>query len=237
MICVAIVSHKRPQALSSLLSNWMFINGLERQQATCIVLAQQFDDQSERAMRAVMQTNIRSGLLWGSPHNYGCGGGRQRIVDMLLGKRDAQAVVFLDDDIQMVSPIWLQTLTAPILHGQAMIAGAAGRVITSDWLTEPCGDKLPDYVSGGWCCVSMRLFERGIEFDPAFNPNYWEDVDLCLQAARLGYQIVEVKGTGLVHPDHAISPESAASFERNRAYIRAKWEAIRREQQPRIATG
>jgi GT2 family glycosyltransferase len=159
--------------------------------------------------------------------NLGCAGGRQKIVDEIKrvwGLQPDDVIVFLDDDIYAANEFkWLNKLTEPLFTDRADIAGVGGRRVTSDYMTVEDNEN-PDYVSGGWCAISGRVFLSGVQFDQQFNPNYWEDTDLCYQARARGFRIEAVRGVGLVHDHHDISAESVNLILRNRQLFMKKWE-------------
>lgn len=155
------------------------------------------------------------------PENHGCGGARQLMVDMsLMGMKANDIFVFLDDDIEVTDKMWLCQLTYPINEQGANICGVEGMRITPDYLTVPERDN-PDYVSGGWCAIGIEVFNDGVSFDPRFFPNYFEDVDLCLQARAAGHRIAIAPQVGLKH-DHT-GQGNHDIFERSRQAFRAKW--------------
>lgn len=55
------------------------------------------------------------------------------------------------------------------------------------------------YVTGAALAVRRDLFERLGELDPHFYPAYFEELDLCLQARRLGYRVLYVPSARIIH--------------------------------------
>ena len=69
------------------------------------------------------------------------------------------------------------------------------------------------------------MFLAGVEFDPRFNPNYFEDADLCFQARAAGFRIGTVNNVGLQHNHPADSKPNTEVFDRSRKAFLAKWSA------------
>lgn len=132
----------------------------------------------------------------------GCAEARALLVKKVVPLPD-DILVFLDDDMSATDDGWLQKLIEPILSGAADITGVDGRYVNTPnagyFVTRPAPYDKPDYVSGGWCAVSGRVFEAGITFDSDYFPNYWEDVDFCLRARLHGFRIVATGDVGLIH--------------------------------------
>jgi GT2 family glycosyltransferase len=156
--------------------------------------------------------------------NLGVAGGRADQVLYLLHNdlKPDDIVIFLDDDITAQTQNWITLLTNPIVVGQADIAGAQGGYVTPKFYTlpAPAFDTEPDYVGGGWCAVSGRVFISGVIHDTDFNPYGWEDVDLCFQAKEKGFRVQSVPETGLIHPSHMGNLEY---FHQSRAVFMRKW--------------
>ena len=157
-------------------------------------------------------------------NNYGCAGGRQKIVDYILAEDEYKVgdiIVFLDDDIEVIDSSWLDELIAPIINGKATVVGHEGRKISPDYHTEIAMDN-PDYVSGGWSAWAFEVFARGeVEFDTRFFA-YWEDADICQQLKQIGYQI-HAKPVGLYHPTGVPNDAKRALYEAGRTAYMEKW--------------
>lgn len=156
------------------------------------------------------------------PHNLGCAGGRKALTDLLLvlGLKREDVIVYLDDDIEVLAHDWLIKLFEPLLCGYS-ISGVAGRKLTADLMTSPSLLDC-DYVSGGWCAIKGDVFLDGCMFDEQFNPNYFEDVDLCFQARQKDKLIKAVGDIGLRH-EHPTDAAMSAIFEKSRETFRTKW--------------
>jgi hypothetical protein len=156
--------------------------------------------------------------------NLGCAGGRKALTELLmqLGLQRDDVIVYLDDDIEIEAHDWLIKLVEPLLCGQS-ISGVAGRDLTEDLLTVPVnGRNNADYVSGGWCAIKGHVFLDGCMFDEQYNPNYFEDVDLCFQAREKSMSIYAVGDIGLRH-EHLAGEEASKLVDENRLKFGKKW--------------
>jgi GT2 family glycosyltransferase len=109
-----------------------------------------------------------------------------------LGMAEADAVLFLNNDIQMVRTHWLQEIR------EALDSGVIVGPLRFDRHADVGEQKLP-YVDG-WCLAGMRddLLELG-GFDARLDePAYYSDNLLCLEARAAGMTLRDVHG-GLKH--------------------------------------
>lgn len=157
-----------------------------------------------------------------SKKNLGCAGGRKLLTEYLIEHRlhPTDAIVYLDDDVEIIDRDWLMNLVEPLLRGFS-ISGVAGRSLTPDLMTVS-DEQFPDYVSGGWCAIRGDVFLDGCMFDEQFNPNYFEDVDLCFQARAKHKKIIAVGDIGLRH-EHLAGASAADLIETNRQKFGKKW--------------
>lgn len=156
-----------------------------------------------------------------SKQALGCAGARQKMVDYFLAKgaRPDDTIVFLDDDIEVLSSLWLQGLIAPLYEGYHL-SGVEGRKLTKK--LPKVDNKHFDYLSGGWLAARAEIFNYKCCFDMQFNPNYWEDADLSFQAKQHGFKLACVGGIGLKHSE-SLKENTSELLEFNRAKFYAKW--------------
>jgi GT2 family glycosyltransferase len=167
-----------------------------------------------------------------SDPNLGCAGGRDFLTRLIFRSRFCgeafgadDAIIFLDDDVQVASEDWIRQLCEPLL-GEYSISGVAGRRVTEDVLTEAATGDAIDYVSGGWCAIRGDVFLSGVEFDKQFNPCYFEDIDICWQATNKGKKLIAVGDIGLVHDDNPIGRDMVKVSKHvleNRVKFANKW--------------
>jgi GT2 family glycosyltransferase len=216
-IHIAILTMGKQKNIETLFSD-LFWSSVWGRVASVQVLSQVDAVHYQRPSRAVLpRLHIHN-----MPHNMGCAGGRKALTDflMVLGLKREDIIVYLDDDIEVVAHDWLIKLVEPLLSGYS-ISGVDGRRLTSELLTEVDRDN-PDYVSGGWCAIKAEVFLEGCMFDEQFNPNYFEDVDLCFQAKAKGKSIKAVGDIGLRH-EHLAGASASQLVKENSLKFGKKW--------------
>jgi GT2 family glycosyltransferase len=131
-----------------------------------------------------------------------------------LEQATTDAVVFLNNDIELLSEDWLDRIRQTVEPG----------VLVGPLRYDPHGGvdgALLPYIDG-WCLAGMRddLVELG-GFDTAFNePAYYSDNDLCLRARDRGMVLRDVRG-GLFHKQNVTAgsrtdPQVVSVSEANR---------------------
>lgn len=214
MTVIIAIATLGQQANIDRLLNWNFWADCDKQNVIVHILSQ---------IDPIRLKPKRGLIVDYSPAALGCGGARQKIVDyhMANGLKENDCIAFLDDDIEVCEIGWLEKLIAPLSQGFA-ISGVEGRKLSK---------KLPviapknfDYVSGGWVAIKGEVFLNipRCRFDPQFNPNYWEDVDICYQAKAKGLTIACVGDIGLSHVGE-LKPHTNALLQENRAKFYEKW--------------
>jgi GT2 family glycosyltransferase len=167
-----------------------------------------------------------------SDTNLGCAGGRKFLTEKIMKSRfcgeafgEDDAIIFLDDDVQVVSEDWIRKLCEPLM-GEYSISGVAGRRVTEDVWTVVDMEN-PTYISGGWCAIRGDVFLDSCMFDAnTFHPNYFEDSDLCFQATAKGKKIIAVGEIGLQHDDNPIGRDMVTVSKHvaeNRVKFANKW--------------
>lgn len=166
-----------------------------------------------------------------SDKNLGCAGGRKFLTQLIFRSRFCgeafgadDAIIFLDDDVQVIGHDWIRLLCEPLM-GQYSISGVAGRRVTEDVWTV-ADNTSPDYLSGGWCAIRGDVFLDGIGFDTQFHPNYWEDADINFSARAKGKKLIAVGEIGLLHDDNPIGRDMAMVSKyimENRVKFANKW--------------
>jgi glycosyltransferase involved in cell wall biosynthesis len=91
-------------------------------------------------------------------------------------------------------------------------------------------DRVVDYISAACLLLSRELFLQAGGFDLAYEPAYYEDVDLCLKLAALGRPVKLVAATDVVHLEGFSTGDQAmpslrkqALGELNRAKFVSRW--------------
>ncbi len=87
-----------------------------------------------------------------------------------------------------------------------------------------------DYKSG--CCLVLEktLWDKVGGFDPAFNPAYYEDTDLCFKIRELGFRIVNVFESQIIHFETVSYGDKEFELSeicrRNGKYFFRKWQKL-----------
>ncbi|RFA22641.1 glycosyltransferase family 2 protein [Subtercola boreus] len=194
---------------------------------------------ADPAVRDTVAREVSGAVIVDLPHNVGFGGGCN------AGAADArgESLVFLNDDT-VVDPHWLARLhgaagEAPravaslLLNVDGTVQEAGSRVL-SDAVTVQLGRDLPlveardtglleqrsvDYGSAAALLVPADAFRAAAGFDPAFEPAYFEDVDLQFRLRAAGLDVVFEPAARVTHLSGAST--SASHAFRDWAYAHA----------------
>jgi len=143
-------------------------------------------------------------------------------VNIGAARAKAPILVFINSDV-IVSPGWLEPLCRRLEDdSHTAVAGPkildldgrmdhAGALMGHDgWTTHyGAGDdpakpeyalaRRVDYVTGACLAVRTRLFHETGGFDPWFETAYFEDADLCLRLAALGWDVMYEPASTVTH--------------------------------------
>ena len=155
---------------------------------------------------ADIESHVVAARVFSFRANLGFGGA----VNFAASRAQGEYVVLLNDDC-VVADHWLDLLVeTEQRHERCAAVGStlldpdgtlqeAGAVIWSDGSTCALGGDLDaqgirferrvDYCSGGSLLVRKDVWNRLGGFDDAFYPAYFEDVDFCLRAAGVGWEV------------------------------------------------
>ncbi len=167
-----------------------------------------------------------------------------------LAARDASGdvLVFLNDDVTPVESGWLDALVAQVERPEVGIAGAlleypngtiqhAGVVVgianvaahplrgLTESLLWPWARLTRNVSAVTGACMAIRksIFEELGGFDTAFPVNY-NDVDLCLRAREVGYEVILESAARLVHDEARTRDGTTSETERRKFFER--WRGI-----------
>lgn len=191
---------------------------LERADVECIVLDNGSDDGTPELLMSEYGKHLR---MIRSPENLGVSGGRAELLKHATG----EILLFLDSDVWVTDPQWLEKITAPLADADVGMVGVMG--CTVDWLYpllfKPSPEGECDVVSG-WCQVFRRdLLNAGLHLDTDYGLFWTEDSDFCLQIQDMGFFVRCVHGAG-IHHIAAESGKHLADMQANHARFRAKWQ-------------
>ena len=169
-----------------------------------ILVTNNLDENSE--MRKFLKNSNYTFFVY--PEEYSFAG----INNYAAKKATGEFLLFMNDDVQVVSPNWLEALVKLGLQEKVGAVGAkllfpngklqdAGGIIWNDGVIwnygrgeNPDDPKFNyvrdiDYCSGSCLLVKKDYFKKLGGFDKQFHPAYCEDSDLCFSLQKLGYKI------------------------------------------------
>jgi GT2 family glycosyltransferase len=176
------------------------------------------DNGSTDNLAEVVKAGFPEVLLIQSPINLGFAGGNN------LGMRQAQGdvLVLLNDDTE-VRPGWLRAwaeamrerprwgvLGCKLLYPGGRLIQHAGGVVESNGQTHHIGyeqeddgrfDEIRacDYVTGAAIALRREMVRRLGPLDEKYFPIYFEETDYCWQARRVGYEVLYVPDSVVIH--------------------------------------
>ena len=185
-------------------------------------------------------------IILASSVNLGFGGGCNWAAEVARGRR----LVFLNDDA-VVSDGWLDGLVAAadsdarvgVAGSRVLLANGtlqeAGGVIWRDGSTSGIGRGMDpsaaaygvtrdvDYVSFCSAMVTREAWTATGGFDERYFPAYYEDTDLCMRAAALGWRVVCAGASVVSHAEGRSSERRFQRFlkRRNQELFVARWRA------------
>jgi GT2 family glycosyltransferase len=186
-------------------------------------------------LSAAIEHGVTGARVFPFRANLGFGGAINYAAQQARG----QYLVLLNDDA-MVTRGWLESLVgteqrrarcgivgSTYLHPDGTLQ-EAGALIWSDGTTSAVGEgaapdhmgfeRRVDYISGGSLLISKAVWDELGGFDGAYYPAYFEDVDFCLRAAEVGWE-VWYQPNSIVH--HVRSASTGELF-RNFLFARAR---------------
>ncbi len=197
------------------------------------------DNGSTDNLVEVVKTGFPEVLLIQSPINLGFAGGNN------LGMRQAQGdvLVLLNDDTE-VRPGWLRAwvqamrerprwgaLGCKLLYPGGRLIQHAGGVIESNGQTHHIGYEQEDdgrfdeilacdYVTGAAIALRREMVQRLGPLDEKYFPIYFEETDYCWQARRVGYEVLYVPDSVVIH--HESRTQGRYSFRFVYRYTRCR---------------
>ena len=162
-------------------------------------------------------------------------------------------IVFLNNDVEMVSADWLRALVRPALRPQVGIVGAllefpngkiqhagvvlglggdAGHIYHSEnagtrgYLNQLTGEREVGAVTAACIAIERQKFESVGGFDAVNLPVELNDIDLCLRLSERGFVHVLTPHARLIHHESAsrgFKTNGYTVYARERAYFDARW--------------
>jgi len=169
-------------------------------------------------------------------------------------KSNGEFLLFLNDDVEVLSPNWLEAFLSLGLKESVGVVGP--KLLSSNRKLQDCGGIVwgdgnawnygrlhdsedpifnyvrdVDYISGSCLFVKKEIFDKVGGFDRKFDPAYWEDVDLCFSIRNQGYEILYQPLASLVHYEgltQGVSTESGIKSHQipNQKKFEEKWKSV-----------
>ena len=222
-VLVGILTFNRLKMLRSLIDNPLFWSGIDH----LFVFSQASADGTDEWLTEYQANHPDKPMtVWQSWQNRMAIGGRQRMIDRMIGwgLQADDAVIMLDDDMMCISPEWSQRLVQPLRDDTKVGAvGVQGYFVgfgEEAFNDAPTGEV--DVVNGGWTAYRGQVFLEGVEFDQQYYPFWHCDSDLAMQIREKGYKIISVGPVGLAHAAH--HPKVTNLWEERRQIFVNKWQ-------------
>jgi len=177
-----------------------------------------FDNGSTDDSKEIIAKEFPEAVVFSAKDNLGLTRAANRAFMLAMGGYPCDYIVFMNNDIEIISPGWLSKLVA--LAEKSDDAGIVGcKLLYPDNTIQHAGEIFwPDRLRGkgepadrygmveeleavtfATVLISRRLLERTGLLDEVFSPFYYEDVDLCFRARRAGFRILYSGGVSLYH--------------------------------------
>lgn len=211
-----------------------------------IIVTNNLDENSE--MREFLKTIDAQVLIYQDEYSFG------GMNNFAAAKAQGEFLLFLNDDVEVQSPNWLEAFLVLALNEST---GAVGpKLLSSSGKLQDCGGIVwrdgnawnhgrnhnpsepkfnyvrdVDYCSGSCLLVKKTVFDKIGGFDSRFSPAYWEDTDLCFEIRKLGYQVLYQPLASLVHYEgltRGINPNKGLkSYQKvNQKKFLEKWKSV-----------
>jgi len=179
-----------------------------------IIVTNNHDENSE--MRKFLKTVKHTVCVYDDKYSFG------RMNNFGATKAKGEFLLFLNDDVEVITPNWLEAFLSLALNNSAGAIG--GKLLSTDGKLQDCGGivwkngnawnygrnydpndpkfnyvREVDYCSGSCLFVKAELFDKIGGFDSRFDPAYWEDADLCFSIHQLGHHVFYQPLAKLVH--------------------------------------
>ena len=169
-------------------------------------------------------------------------------------KAKGEYLLFLNDDVEIISPNWLESMLKLILYNTVGAVGAkllfsnrklqeAGGIVWKNGIIWNYGRnenpqdprfnfvRSVDYCSGSCLLIKKDLFEKVGKFDTQYRPAYCEDTDICLTLQKAGLKILYQPLATMIHHEGKTSgidlTSGIKSYQiQNQKKFRNKWNSF-----------
>jgi len=155
-----------------------------------------------------------------SDENLGVARGRDRLLD----EGRSEIFIFLDSDIVIHDPTWIDQLGKTLEPADVGLCGVGGGYVMDDWsgfVLGPVGEC--DIVSGYCQAFKRDVVKAGARIDARYGKFWTEDSAFCLRIRELGWKIWNCGfGIGLEHRPGR-SGDEPGLLERNMELFRSQY--------------
>jgi len=200
------------------------------------------DNASPDGTAELLSASVAGATIVANEENRGFAGGSNQGALLARGRY----ICFLNPDA-FVQPNWLPPLVAALERDDAVGAAAplllhldgrvqeAGSAVDSEGVVLAIGDgddpgsfenrfrRRIDCASAACLLVRAELFEQADGFDRAFDPAYYEDVDLCFRLAARGFATVLEPAARVVHVRGGGNPHAYWLMTSHRLVFEERW--------------
>lgn len=234
-VLIVVLCHDKKEAVLACLAS---VTRLEYPACDVVVV----DNGSRDGSAAAIRHAHPELCLVESPVNLGAARGRNFGVEQGEARFDFEYVLFLDDDAE-VEPPALGVCVEHLRHhprtgivcgktcarpGSNVLMSVGMRVRLARATVYDIGSGETDVgqyeqprpvdACGGFAfVVRASLFRELGGFDVAFSPYGWEEVDLCLRARRLGYEVAYLPSARFVHKGTRQGRPAVPAYELHKA--------------------
>ncbi len=169
---------------------------------------------------AEIAINLNATEVLRNSHNEGFARAVNRCLQIARGK-----ILFLLNQDTVTVTDWLTPIVkrfqqgkkigivgCKLLYPDGSVQHAGAKLIEPIWLSEhQVSDRVKgplDFVTGAAMAIRRECFESVGFLDEGFQPAYYEDVDLCLRAQKLGWDVSYEPNSILIHYESQSRPEA-----------------------------
>ena len=209
-----------------------------------IIITNNLDENSE--MRKFLNTTKHTVCIFKDEYSFSA------VNNFAAEKAIGEYLLFLNDDVEIVSPNWLESMLKLALQEKVGAVGAkllfsdgklqeAGGIVWKDGIIWNYGrNENPqdprfnfvrnvDYCSGSCLMIKKELFKKFDKFDTQYKPAYCEDTDMCLSLQKGGFKILYQPLATIIHHEGKTSgtdlKSGIKSYQiQNQKKFRKKWQ-------------
>lgn len=139
-------------------------------------------------------------ILIETKKNIGYTGGMNKGIRTCMN-RGAQWIIVVNDDMVLTKK-GVASFIQALAHLPPGVAGIEGGILDKKRWTTILSSAIihPEYISGSFMAIHRNVLDRvGLLYEPYFI--YYEDVELCVRAKRVGFPIYFIPSIGIRHTE------------------------------------